>query len=105
MLYGVHTGPGAFYQLMPHNAMAALFGAAFLYAIVALVMGVCAFWRGREQALYGVAMQDEDGDGSPPPDDCNDNDATVHPGATETADDGVDSDCDGLDDPADSGGA
>ena len=40
-----HTGPGAFYKLMPHNAMAALFGAAFLYAIVALVMGVRAFWR------------------------------------------------------------
>ena len=36
VLFGVHTGPGAFYQLMPHNAMAALFGAAFLYAIVAL---------------------------------------------------------------------
>jgi citrate/tricarballylate utilization protein len=45
VLYGVHTGPGAFYQLMPHNAMAALFGAALLYAIVALVMGVRAFWR------------------------------------------------------------
>src|SRR5580698_6135705 len=45
VLYGVHTGPGTFYQLMPHNAMAALFGAAFLYAIVALVMGVVAFWR------------------------------------------------------------
>jgi citrate/tricarballylate utilization protein len=30
---------------MPHNAMAALFGAAFLYAILALVMGVRAFWR------------------------------------------------------------
>ena len=40
-----HTGPGAFYALMPHNAMAALFGAAFLYAIVALAMGVRAFWR------------------------------------------------------------
>src|SRR6201991_4716749 len=45
VLYGVHTGPGAFYRLMPHNAMAALFGAAFLYSIVALVMGVRAFWR------------------------------------------------------------
>ena len=45
MLYGVHTGPGAFYKLMPHNAMAALFGAAFLYAILALVMSVRAFWR------------------------------------------------------------
>jgi citrate/tricarballylate utilization protein len=45
LLYGIHTGPGAFYALMPHNAMAALFGAAFLYAIVALLMGVRAFWR------------------------------------------------------------
>src|SRR5205807_5523102 len=45
ILFGVHTGPGAFYKLMPHNAMAVLFGAAFLYAIVALVMGVRAFWR------------------------------------------------------------
>ena len=45
ILFGVHTGPGAFYKLMPHNAMAALFGAVFLYAIVALAMGVRAFWR------------------------------------------------------------
>ena len=45
VLTGVHTGPGAFYALMPHNAMAALFGAAFLYAALALVMGLRAFWR------------------------------------------------------------
>jgi len=45
VLVGVHTGPGAFYALMPHNAMAALFGAAFLYAILACVMGMRAFWR------------------------------------------------------------
>ena len=45
VLFGIHTGPGAFYRLMPHNAMAALFGAALLYAIVALAMGVRAFWR------------------------------------------------------------
>ena len=45
VLYGIHTGPGAFYQLMPHNAMAVLFSAAFLYAIAALAMGVRAFWR------------------------------------------------------------
>jgi citrate/tricarballylate utilization protein len=45
VLFGVHTGPGAFYQLMPHNAMAGLFGAAFLYAILALAMSVRAFWR------------------------------------------------------------
>lgn len=45
VLYGIHTGPGAFYKLMPHNAMALLFGAALLYAILALAMGVRAFWR------------------------------------------------------------
>jgi citrate/tricarballylate utilization protein len=45
VLLGSHTGPGAFYKLMPHNAMAALFGAAFLYAIVAISMGVRNFWR------------------------------------------------------------
>jgi citrate/tricarballylate utilization protein len=45
ILFGVHTGPGAFYKLMPHNAMATLFGAVFLYSIVALLMGIRAFWR------------------------------------------------------------
>jgi citrate/tricarballylate utilization protein len=44
-LFGVHSGPGAFYALMPHNAMAALFGVALLYAMGALAMGVRAFWR------------------------------------------------------------
>jgi citrate/tricarballylate utilization protein len=45
VLLGTHTGPGAFYRLMPHNAMAALFMAATLYAIVATGMGIRAFWR------------------------------------------------------------
>jgi citrate/tricarballylate utilization protein len=31
---------------MPHNAMALLFGAAFLYAILALALSVRSFWRG-----------------------------------------------------------
>ncbi|MFK4489272.1 tricarballylate utilization 4Fe-4S protein TcuB [Bradyrhizobium sp. USDA 336] len=45
VLFGVYTGPGAFYKLMPHNVMVAVFGAAFLYAMLALVMSVRAFWR------------------------------------------------------------
>lgn len=45
VLYSAQTGPGAFYRIMPHNTMAALFGAVFLYAIVAIVMGARAFWR------------------------------------------------------------
>lgn len=55
-------------------------------------------------ALYGVAIQDEDGDGYAPPEDCNDADAAINPGATELPDDGVDSDCDDQDNPVDSGG-
>jgi citrate/tricarballylate utilization protein len=44
-LWDAQSGPGAFYRLMPHNAMAWLFGAVFLYAIVAMTMGVRMFWR------------------------------------------------------------
>lgn len=44
-LFGTHVGPGAFYMLMPHNAMALLFGAAFLYAIIAISMSIRSFWR------------------------------------------------------------
>jgi citrate/tricarballylate utilization protein len=46
VLVGVHTGPGAFYALMPHRAMALIFGIAFLYALFAMGMGARMFWRG-----------------------------------------------------------
>jgi citrate/tricarballylate utilization protein len=45
VLFGVHEGAGAFYELMPHGAMALLFGGAFLYGLFALAMGVRLFWR------------------------------------------------------------
>ncbi len=45
VMFGRHVGEGAFYRLMPHEAMVALFGAAFLYAVVAMVMGFRLFWR------------------------------------------------------------
>ena len=51
VLFGVHTGPGAFYRLMPHNAMAFLFGVAFLYAIIAMIMSVRLFWRSIAEPL------------------------------------------------------
>lgn len=43
-LFGTHEGPGAFYKLMPHNAMAGLFVAVSIYAVVAVAMGIRAFW-------------------------------------------------------------
>jgi len=53
LLFGAVSGPsffsaqtGAlFYRIMPHQVMAALFSLAFIYAVVALVMGVRKFWR------------------------------------------------------------
>jgi citrate/tricarballylate utilization protein len=44
-LFAVHSGPGAFYRLMPHNTMVAIFGAVFAYAMLAMVFGARAFWR------------------------------------------------------------
>ncbi|NKB48050.1 MAG: tricarballylate utilization 4Fe-4S protein TcuB [Alphaproteobacteria bacterium] len=54
-LWTVHTGPGAFYRLMPHNAMAVLFGAAFAYAIAAAALSVRNFWRDIETPAGGGA--------------------------------------------------
>ncbi len=36
---------GNFYAVFPHNFLAAVFGAAFLYVVVALAVGVTRFWR------------------------------------------------------------
>ena len=44
-----------------------------------------------------AAPTDADGDGSPAGTDCDDASATVHPGATDACEDGIDQDCDGAD--------
>ncbi len=49
------------------------------------------------------APEDRDGDGYAA-DDCAPDDASVHPGAIEICDDGVDQDCDDMDTPCDDGG-
>ena len=45
----------SFYGVMRHNVMAWLFGAVFLYAILALVMGVRAFWRDSSKTIVAGA--------------------------------------------------
>ena len=45
VLFGTHTGPGAFYRLMPHNAMAVLFGAGFPLRDRRAGDGRARFWR------------------------------------------------------------
>lgn len=47
----------------------------------------------------GPLPVDADGDGYPVESDCDDSNAAVHPGAAESCCDGIDSDCDGDDDP------
>jgi citrate/tricarballylate utilization protein len=49
-LYASGAEAGAFYRLMPHNAMALLFGAAFVFAILALVMSGRNFWHSTRAA-------------------------------------------------------
>ena len=44
-LFVPRQGPGSFYALMPHNTMVVIFGAVFLYAILAMAMSAWAFWR------------------------------------------------------------
>src|SRR6476661_1678406 len=51
VLFGVHAGPGAFYALMPHNAMAFVFGVALLYALVAMSLGARRLWRGLAEPM------------------------------------------------------
>jgi hypothetical protein len=49
-----------------------------------------------------IATTDSDGDGyTPEAGDCNDADASIHPGAAEVCTDGVDNDCNGMSDKSD----
>lgn len=45
VLFATQTGPGAFYRLMPHEAMVLLFGGVFMFAVLALTMSVRTFWH------------------------------------------------------------
>lgn len=44
VLFASGSEPGAFYRVMPHNAMVLVFGSAFVFSIVAIAMSVRRFW-------------------------------------------------------------
>lgn len=44
-VFTTYVGKGAFYALIPHELMVAIFGILFLYAIFAMSMSVYRFWR------------------------------------------------------------
>lgn len=48
VLYGVHTGPGAFYVLIPFWAMTAVATATFGFALLSMGVSVVRFWRGTD---------------------------------------------------------
>ena len=43
--FEVHTGEGAFYEVVPHGVIVALFVAAFAYGVGALLLSVRRYWR------------------------------------------------------------
>jgi len=51
VLFGRHVGAGAFYALMPHAAMAGLFGAVAIYVVAALALGLRAFWKDAQGSI------------------------------------------------------
>lgn len=46
VLWGAHTGAGAFYRVIPLWLMNLLAGGTFLFAILAFIMGGIRYWRG-----------------------------------------------------------
>jgi citrate/tricarballylate utilization protein len=45
VLFAGHSGPGAFYAIMPHNAMVAIFGAVFVFALATMTVSLRTFWH------------------------------------------------------------
>ncbi|HEX3061998.1 MAG TPA: tricarballylate utilization 4Fe-4S protein TcuB [Usitatibacter sp.] len=50
---------GSFYAVLPHAAMAGLFGAVFALALVAIVAGVASFWADGGEGLAGAKPMGE----------------------------------------------
>ncbi len=90
-----HCGVSLCSSVLPRAAAAVLMGLALVQAEGCFGQpkyGMPESFFDSEQAV------DNDGDGYDATLDCNDEDGAIHPDATETAGDGIDSNCDGEDD-------
>jgi citrate/tricarballylate utilization protein len=52
-------GTGGFYEVLPHGAMVAMFGPVFLFAVLALAMGVRQFWRDQQPGAISAPAAGE----------------------------------------------
>jgi citrate/tricarballylate utilization protein len=55
IIFGSHSGEGAFYRVIPYSAMVWPFGVIFVFAILAMVMGGVRYWR-EAAAKSGVSL-------------------------------------------------
>ncbi|MFP5517175.1 MAG: tricarballylate utilization 4Fe-4S protein TcuB [Alphaproteobacteria bacterium] len=55
-LFGRHSGPGAFYRVVPWEIMAGLAGIVMLWSLLAIGFSVAAFWRSMGPAPTGVPL-------------------------------------------------
>lgn len=53
VLYGVHTGEGAFYRVISHEMMVLLGGVTFGFGILAMLVGAVRYWRATGAARAG----------------------------------------------------
>jgi citrate/tricarballylate utilization protein len=52
-------GSGGFYEVLPHGSMVALFAPVFLFAVLALAMGVRKFWRDQQPGAISTPAAGE----------------------------------------------
>jgi hypothetical protein len=93
---GTHVRPGSCACPTCGASQCVRGGSSAAAVLLGITLAGCAIVEPRPK--YGDALMDVDGDGFFEPDDCDDDDPDVHPGADEAVGDDLDSNCDGEDD-------